>query len=91
VGLSNRELQSHLDSLEKSVLLKFELTVVYLCRIHVVPKKSSYQEHLQITLKFRLNYAVLHISSEHWTAQLTLLNSSEPPEENVVYGIVSLT
>ena len=54
-------------------------------------QKSSYQEHLQITLKFRLNYAVLHISSEHWTAQLNLLNSSEPSEENVVYSIVSLT
>ena len=91
MGLSNRVLQSHLDSLEKSVLLKFELTVVSLCRIHVVSKKSSYQEHLQITLKFRLNYAVLHISSEHWTAQLNLLNSSEPSEENVVYSIVSLT
>lgn len=41
VGLSNRDLQSHLDSLKKSVLVKFELTVASLCRIHVVSKKVA--------------------------------------------------
>ena len=41
VGLSNRDLQSHLDSLKKSVLVKFQLTVASLCRIHVVSKKVA--------------------------------------------------
>jgi len=52
VGLSNRDLQSHLDSLKKSVLVKFELTVASLCRIHVVSKKVATKSTLQITLKF---------------------------------------
>lgn len=74
VGLSDRDLQSHLDSLKKSVLVKFELTVVSLCRIHVVSKKlprapSNYTES-------RMNDEVLHISSEHRTARLSIFNSS---------------
>ncbi len=52
VGLSNRDLQSHLDSLKKSVLVKFELTVASLCRIHVVSKKVATKSTLQITPKF---------------------------------------
>jgi hypothetical protein len=52
VGLSNRDLQSHLDSLKKSVVVKFQLTVASLCRIHVVSKKVATESTLQITLKF---------------------------------------
>jgi hypothetical protein len=91
VELSNRDLQCHLDCLKKSVLVKFELTVASQCRIHVVSKKVATMSTLQITLKFLMNYEVLHISSEHRTAQLSIFKSSQPPQENVVYGIVSLT
>ncbi len=87
VGLSNRDLQSHFDSLKKSVLVKFELTVSSLCRIHVVSKKLPRAP--QITLKYLMNYEVLHISSEHRTARLNIFNSSSPPKENVAYSIVS--
>jgi hypothetical protein len=52
VGLSNRDLQSHLDSLKKSVLVKFELTVASICRIHVVSKKVAPKSTLKIALKF---------------------------------------
>ena len=41
MGLSNRDLQSRLDSLKKSVLVKFELTIASACRIHVVSKKVA--------------------------------------------------
>lgn len=88
VGLSNRDLQSHLDSLKKSVVVKFQLTVVPLCRIHCF-QKSSYREHHSNYTEIPINYEVLHISWEHRKAQLSIFNSSQPPEQNVVYNIVS--
>ena len=76
VGLSNRDLQSHLDSLKKSVVVKFQLTVVPLCRIHVVSKKVVYREHHSNYTEIPINYEVLHISWEHRKAQLSIFNSS---------------
>lgn len=44
VGLSNLDLQSHLDGLKKSVIVKFELTAAALSNVYRF-QKSNYQEH----------------------------------------------
>jgi hypothetical protein len=88
VGLSNRDLQSHLDSLKKSVLVKFQLTVASYVEYMLFPKKYFTSPTSNYT-EIPINYEVLHISWEHRKAQLSIFNSSQPPEKNVVYSIVS--
>jgi hypothetical protein len=88
VGLSNRDLQSHLDSLKKSVVVKFQLSRLPMSNPCCF-QKSSYREHHSNYTEIPINYEVLHISWEHRKAQLSIFNSSQPPEQNVVYSIVS--